>query len=45
MVSTEWHTIIAWDRQAEIAEKPVQKGKEVAISGRITQRSYDDSEG
>ncbi len=45
MVSTEWHTIIAWDRQAEIAEKYVQKGKEVAISGRITQRSYDDSEG
>ena len=32
--STEWHTIIAWDRQAEIAEKYVQKGKEIAVSGR-----------
>ena len=44
-VSTEWHTIIAWDRQAEIAEKYVQKGKEIAVSGRITHRSYDDNEG
>ena len=44
-LSTEWHTIIAWDRQAEIAEKYVQKGKEIAVSGRITHRSYDDNEG
>jgi len=43
--STEWHTIIAWGRQAEIAEKYVQKDKEIAVSGRITHRSYDNNEG
>ena len=44
-VSTQWHTIVAWDKQAEIAEKYVVKGKEVAISGRILHRSYKDAEG
>ena len=44
-VSTQCHTIVAWDKQAEIAEKYVVKGKEVAISGRILHRSYKDAEG
>lgn len=42
---TQWHNIIAWGGTATIAEKYLTKGKEVAIQGRLTHRSYDDKNG
>ncbi|MEZ4853176.1 single-stranded DNA-binding protein [Flavobacterium sp.] len=42
---TEWHRIAAWGKTAEIIEKYVSKGKEIAIEGKLTHRSYDDKEG
>lgn len=45
VVDTQWHNIIAWDRQADIVEKYVQTGKEVAVSGKILTRSYEDAAG
>jgi single-strand DNA-binding protein len=42
---TEWHRIVAWDKNAEIIEKFVTKGKEIAIEGKLSTRSYDDKEG
>lgn len=42
---TEWHRITAWGKPAEIIEKYVDKGKEVAIEGKLTHRSYEDKEG
>lgn len=42
---TTWHNIIAWGRPAEIAEKYLTKGKEVAVEGKLTNRSYTDKEG
>lgn len=42
---TEWHRLVAWDKNAEIIEKFVTKGKEIAIEGKLTSRSYDDKEG
>lgn len=42
---TEWHKITAWGRTAEIIEKYVTKGKEIAIEGKLTHRSYDDKDG
>ena len=42
---TEWHRITAWGKTAEIIEKYVIKGKEVAIEGKLTHRSYDDKDG
>ena len=43
---TNWHTIVAWGKTAEIVEKYVAKGKEVGISGKLKTRSYttDDNE-
>ena len=42
---TEWHRAIAWGKTAEIIEKYVLKGKEIAIDGKLTNRSYDDANG
>lgn len=42
---TEWHRVTAWGKTAEIIEKYVEKGKEIAIEGKLTHRSYDDKDG
>ena len=34
-----------WNKTAEIAEKYLQKGSEVAIEGKLTSRSYEDKDG
>lgn len=40
--TTQWHNIVAWGKQAEIAEKHLQKGNEIALEGRLTYRHYED---
>lgn len=42
---TQWHKLVAWGKTAEIIEKYVTKGKEIAIEGKLTHRSYDDKNG
>jgi len=42
---TQWHSIVAWGKTAEIIEKYVGKGKEIALEGKLTSRSYETSEG
>lgn len=42
---TDWHNLVAWSKTAEIIEKYVTKGKEIAIEGKLTNRSWDDKEG
>ena len=43
--NTQWHTIVAWGKTAEIVEQYVGKGKEIAIAGKLTTRSYETNEG
>ncbi|MDA9066835.1 single-stranded DNA-binding protein [Flavobacteriales bacterium] len=43
--NTEWHNLVAWGKTAEIIEKYVQKGNEIAIEGKLTTRTWDDKEG
>lgn len=45
VTDTQWHNIVAWGKTAQIVEKYVSKGKEIAIEGKLTSRSYDDREG
>ncbi len=45
ITDTQWHNIVAWGKTAEIIEKYVTKGKEIAIEGKLTSRSYDDKDG
>ena len=42
---TQWHNVIAWNKTAEIIEKYVAKGHEVAVEGKLTSRSYEDKNG
>lgn len=42
---TQWHTIIAWGKLAEIAEQFLRKGKEVAVQGKLMNRTYTDKDG
>ena len=42
---TQWHNLVAWGKTADIAEKYLQKGSELAIEGRLTYRSYEDKNG
>ncbi len=45
VTDTQWHNIVAWGKTAEIVEKYVVKGKEVAIEGILTTLSWEDKEG
>ncbi len=42
---TQWHNVIAWGKTAEIIEKYLSKGNEVAVEGKLTSRSYEDKDG
>lgn len=42
---TEWHRVVAWGKTAEIIEKYVTKGMQVALEGKLSHRSYDDKNG
>ncbi len=39
---TEWHNIVMWGRNAEVAEKYIHKGTQLFIEGKIRTRSYED---
>jgi len=39
---TEWHNIVCWGRQAEIAGQYLTKGRQIFVEGRLQTRSWDD---
>lgn len=45
VTDTQWHYIVAWNKTAEIIEQYLEKGSEVIIEGKLTSRSFEDSEG
>jgi single-strand DNA-binding protein len=45
VTETQWHNLIAWGKVAEIAEQFLNKGSEVAIEGKLTNRNYTDKDG
>src|SRR6266540_7411537 len=45
ITETQWHRVVAWGKAAEIAEKYLDKGKEVVIEGKLINRSYSDKGG
>jgi single-strand DNA-binding protein len=45
ITETTWHNVVAWGKVADIAERFLTKGKEVAIEGKLINRSYTDKDG
>ena len=45
VTNTQWHNIVAWGKIAEIVEKYVGKGKEVALEGKLMAHSYETAAG
>ena len=45
VTETTWHNLVAWGKVADIAEKYLVKGTEVAIEGKLISRSYTDKDG
>jgi single-strand DNA-binding protein len=42
---TEWHSIVAWDKLAQICGEYLHKGKMVYVEGSLQTRSWDDQSG
>lgn len=42
---TQWHNLVAYGKTVDIMEKYVEKGKEIAVEGKIVYRTYDDKDG
>jgi len=45
VTETTWHNLVAWGKVADLAEKFLTKGKEVAIEGKLINNSYTDKDG
>jgi single-strand DNA-binding protein len=43
--ATEFHNIVVWGKQAEVASRFLTKGSLVLIEGRLQSRSWDDKQG
>ena len=43
--NTEWHNIVAWRGNADVAERFIRKGTQIYVEGRIRTRSWDDQTG
>ncbi len=42
---TQWHNLVVWGKTADVVEKYLKKGNEVAVEGKITYRNYEDKNG
>ncbi len=42
---TQWHNIVAWGGTAKVAADYLKKGKEIALEGKLVNRSWEDKEG
>lgn len=45
ITETQWHSVVAWGKTAEIAEKIFKKGMEVLIDGKLVNRNFIDKDG
>lgn len=42
---TQWHTVVAWGKTAEIIEKYAEKGKKIGVTGKLQTRTYTTKDG
>jgi len=42
---TDWHNVVVWGNLVKVVENYATKGKEIAVEGKLTTRSWEDKEG
>ena len=42
---TQWHNLVIWGKLADVAEKYLKKGNEIAIEGKLVHRAFETSKG
>ena len=45
VTETQWHNLVAWGKIADIAEKYLAKGAEVAVEGKLMNNNYTGKDG
>lgn len=45
VTETQWHNVIVWGKLADLAEKYLVKGTEIAIEGKLVNKNYTDKQG
>ena len=45
ITNTQWHSLVAWGKVADIIEKHLKKGDEIAVEGKIVYEKYETKEG
>ena len=45
VTETQWHNIVVWGKLADVVEKFLIKGSEVAVEGKLIHRMYETKEG
>jgi len=45
ITDTQWHSVVAWGKLADIAENYLNQGKEIVLEGKLTTRSYESKTG
>ena len=45
VVDVQWHQLVGWGKLAEMMQVLCKKGKEVAVQGKLTHRTYEDKNG
>jgi single-strand DNA-binding protein len=45
VTETQWHNLIIWGSQVEVAEKYLKKGSRIAVEGKLETTSYESKDG
>jgi single-strand DNA-binding protein len=45
ITDTQWHNLVMWNGQANMAEQYLKKGDMISIEGKLSSRSYVDKDG
>ncbi|GAB4143400.1 MAG: single-stranded DNA-binding protein [Bacteroidia bacterium] len=45
VINTQWFNVVAWEGMAGFAEKFLTKGRQVAIAGKLNNKSWTDKNG
>ena len=41
VTDTQWHNVVVWGKKADVVENHLKKGSEIALEGKLINRSYE----